>query len=237
MPESVIDGRNRKWLFRQLDSGSQTRAFTCANPVANELWVCFPELNQEFCTLALVWNWKYNTWGVRELPGVFHGTAGSIDYTPANTWDTYTQQWFGLGLTWQQNLTTLPTTAAMLASPQNSKFYSIEVGTTFDGENYESYILRENMRFDRPNTVKFLRQVRPLVEGPTGASIDIYIAAGYDQTADPTWYGPYPFRIGVDQKIDCTITGRMFGFKFAATNDFPWRLKRYDLDIEEIGLF
>lgn len=236
-PESVIDARNRKWLFRQLDSSKQVRAFVTASPIANELWVCFPQLGDEYCTLALVWNWKYNTWGVRELPGVMHGCEGSIDYTGPNTWLTMVDTWQALGVTWIQNVTTVPSTNTLLASPENTKLYSIELSTEFDGESFESYVARDNIRFDKPNIVKLVKEVRPLIEGPVGSSINIFISTSYDQTADPAWHGPFPFRIGIDQKIDCHVVGRMLGVKFTASADFPWRLKRYDLVIDEIGLY
>lgn len=236
-PESVIDARNRKWLFKQLDSSKQTRAFVTASPVANELWVCIPQSGDEYCTLALVFNWKYNTWGVRELPGVIHGCEGSVDYAGANTWETMVEGWQALGVTWTQNRTTLPSTNTVLASPHNARLYSIELSTAFDGEAYESYLSRDNIRFDEPNSVKLVKEVRPLIEGPIGSSIDVYISSSYDQTADPTWHGPFPFVIGVDQKIDCHVVGRMLGVKFTATADFPWRMKRYDLVVEKIGLY
>jgi hypothetical protein len=236
-PESVIDARNRKWLFRQLDSDFQSRAFTMPSPAANELWICFPQVNDETCTLALVWNWKYNTWGVRELPGVVHGCAGSVNYSQPNTWETLQKGWQAGAVTWNQNISTLPSTNTVLASPTNVKTYAIELTSAFDGSPYEAYVSRDHIRFERPNTVKMLKEVRPIIEGPRGSTIQVYLTASYDQMTDPTVYGPYPFVIGIDQKIDCDVVGRMLGVKFSSTEEFAWRVKRYDLEIEEIGLY
>lgn len=236
-PTSVIDAKNRKWLFRQLDSDAASKAFTTLSPATNELWVCFPEQGQTYCTLALVWNWKYNTWGVKEIPGVVHACPGSVSYSAANTWELLAEGWASLGVTWNQNATKLLATNTLVASPRDQKIFAIEAGTKFDTTAYESYLQRDNIRFDAPNTVKLAKEVRPLIEGPVGSSIDIYVSSSYDQTADPEWFGPFPFTIGVDQKIDCHVVGRMLGVKFVATADFPWRLKRYDLILEQIGLY
>jgi len=236
-PESVIDARNRKWLFRQLDSDYRDRAFTMALPLTNEMYVCFPQQGDSLCTLALVWNWKYNTWGVKELPGVTHACTGSVNYEGGKTWSTITENWPGTALSWEQNLSTNAVTTALVASPQNTKIYAFSVGNLADTSPYESYVLRDNIRFDKPDTVKLVKQVRPLVEGPVGSSIDIWISTAYDQMASPEWHGPYPFTIGVHQKIDCHVVGRMLGVKFTATDDFPWRLKRYDLVVNEIGMY
>ncbi len=236
-PESVIDARNRKWLYRQLDGDNRDRAFTMAVPLSNELWVCFPQSTDEYCTLALVWNWKYNTWGVRELPGVMHGTPGAVDFTGGLLWSSATDTWESADYSWSQNISLKSSMNAVLASPVDTKMYVTEVGAQFDTTPYNSYVERKNVRFDKPNTVKLLKQVRPLIEGPVGSSIDIYVNTSYDQTADSQVYGPYPFVIGVDQKIDCHVQGRMLGVKFMSSGTFPWRVKRYDLVIDEIGLY
>jgi hypothetical protein len=201
------------------------------------MYVCFPQQGDEFCTLALVWNWKYNTWGVQELPNVMHAGTGSINYEGGKLWSTITENWPGTQLSWEQNLSTNAVTSALFASPEDTRLYAFSVGTLFGAAPYESYVLRDNIRFDKPDTVKLVKQVRPLIEGPVGSSIDIWISAAYDQTADPEWFGPYPFTIGVHQKIDCHVIGRMLGVKFVATGDSTWRLKRYDLIVQEIGMY
>lgn len=236
-PSSVIDARNRKWLFKQLDGTSRERAFTVANPAANELLVCFPQTGDTYCTLALVWNWKYNTWGVTELPNILHACPGAVDFTAGALWSNVNGSWEESQLTWDQNLSLLAKTVTLFASPNDTRIYAEDVGTLFDTTAYESYVQRDNIRFDKPDSVKLLRQVRPLIEGPVGSGIEIYIASAYDQMASPQWFGPFPFIIGVDQKIDCHVIGRMLGVKFVSSGSFPWRLKRYDLDIQEIGMY
>lgn len=236
-PESVIDAKNRKWLYRQLDTTSQLRVFTTISPLANELWVCFPQEGDTYCTLALVWNWKYGAWGVRELPNVLHAAPGSINYVPGKTWDTYEGAWSGTDLAWDQGVNSTAVINTLLAAPGETSLLAIEYGNLFNTTAYETFLERDNIRFDNPSTVKLVKEVRPLIEGPVGSQVDVYVSSSYDQTASPTWYGPFPFFIGVDQKIDCHVTGRMLGVKFQTSGDFPWRLKRYEMEIEEIGRY
>jgi len=234
-PQSVIDAKNRKWLFKQLDSDNRVLSFVTQSPLANELWICFPQQGDSFCTLALVFNWKYNTWGIRELPYVTHAAQGSVNYQPGKLWTDMIGTWESAQLSWDQNLSQLSIQNTMLASPSKGKLYAVETTSQFDGTDFQSYVERKHLRFEKPDTVKLLKQVRPLIEGPLGSTINIYVSSSYDQTADPVQHGPFPFIIGQNQKIDCHVTGRMLGVRFEATGSFPWRLKRYDVDVTEIG--
>lgn len=236
-PESVIDTKNRKWLFRQLDGDNQARAFTTISPVSNELWVCFPQVGDEYCTLALVWNWKENTWGVRELPEVLHAASGSVNFVQGQTWSSINSEWDAQEAGWDQNVNSSSIVNTLMGGPNLSNLMAIDLGTRFDSAAFDSYVERDNIRFDDPRTVKLLKQVRPLIEGPFGNTINVYVGTSYDQTASPVWEGPFPFRIGIDQYIDCHVTGRMLGVRFQAEGDFTWRLKRYDVEVEVLGMF
>jgi hypothetical protein len=75
-PQSIVQGRMRKWLFNNLDTTNYARAFVVANYQTNEVWVCFPESGMAACTLALVWNWQDDTFSTRQLSNVTYGGSG-----------------------------------------------------------------------------------------------------------------------------------------------------------------
>lgn len=99
-PQSIAEGRVRRWLFNSIDSTNYARAFLCVNPTVNEVWVCFPESGQTACTLALVWNWQDDTFGVRQLTDTTYGAAGTVNTSLSDTWSSDTDTWNNDTTTW-----------------------------------------------------------------------------------------------------------------------------------------
>ena len=101
-PESIIDGRMRRWLFSKLDGANFRRSFLAHNPARSEVWVCFPEAGQAACTKALIWNYKGNTFGIRDLPSVTAGSFGTLDGSTLDEWDADTDSWDDDTTSWDQ---------------------------------------------------------------------------------------------------------------------------------------
>lgn len=99
-PTSIAEGRVRKWLFNSIDSTNWMRCFLCVNPTVNEVWVCFPESGQSACTIALVWNWQDDTFGVRQLTDTTYGAAGTVNTSQVDTWSADTGTWDTDTTTW-----------------------------------------------------------------------------------------------------------------------------------------
>ncbi|NJM09596.1 MAG: hypothetical protein HC883_01460 [Bdellovibrionaceae bacterium] len=89
--ESLLRSRVRRWLFRNISDVFYKNSFIVPNYQEKEIYICFPLLGQEYPTQALVWNYEYNTFSVREFPSAiscgaigFQKSAGaSVLYEPA----------------------------------------------------------------------------------------------------------------------------------------------------------
>ena len=74
---SVGDGRVRQYFFNNLNPIYEQQIFSLQNPGQNEIWLCYPTINSLFgeCDEALIWNYRSDTWTIRDLESV---TAGDV---------------------------------------------------------------------------------------------------------------------------------------------------------------
>lgn len=235
-PQSILTGVMRKWLYSNLDSQYYSRSFVVANPASNEVWVCFPETGQTSCTLALVWNWKDNTTTIRDLPSALCGGAGVIDYQVADSWNSDTETWDDDATPWNFNEYTQAAERLVIGS-DSTKIYMTDASKTFAGTNFNAYMQREGMHFGAPEAVKLCKSIRPRFDAAPGTAINVYLGGSMDASAGTTWSGPYTFTVGSSYKVDGFASGRYLAVKFESTGAVSWRLKSYDIELEQIGAF
>lgn len=86
--ESILDGRMRRYIFDQIDSENYGRSFLAVQPQTQEVWICFPSAGNEACNMAVIWNWRDNTLGSRELNQATFGASGLLPPSVTSaTWD------------------------------------------------------------------------------------------------------------------------------------------------------
>jgi hypothetical protein len=236
-PQSIVQGRMRKWLFNNLDTTNYARAFVVANYQTNEVWVCFPESGMAACTLALVWNWVDDTFSTRQLSNVTYGgtgpaivtATGSTWATDSNAWSTDTTSWNNDGFASAQSRLILTTTAPLISLTESA--------ATFDGATPTSIVERTGITFDKPDVVKTVRQVIPRIDATAGTVLSIQVGASMDAEVAPTWQPATSYTVGTTRKADAYATGRFLAFRITGTTSNPWRLRSFDMDIQERGMY
>lgn len=86
---SIIDANQRNWLFKTIDTDNFKNSFLLADPRQNEVYFFFPESGETYASMALVWNYKYKSIGVRELTTTIpFGALGPVGSSITNdpTW-------------------------------------------------------------------------------------------------------------------------------------------------------
>lgn len=257
--ESIIDKKWRKWLFANIDTNYYENCFVARNYLKNEVWICFPETGATipFPTKALVWNWKENSFTVRELPQVAHIAAGLVQpNVTTRTWAGMAgTTWAAITGAWGQRGYNPTTDSLLMARPEPdsataapvSKLLQPDQTEQFDGVNMTAYVERlglgiggmdryKNPKVDMEN-MKFLRAIWPRIEATTGTKINIYGAAQAYPGATVTYDGPHTFTVGEALKVDLRQSGRLVGAKFETNTNVSWKLTGYDLDIDVVGRF
>ena len=78
--KSLADGRVSEYFFKNINPIHDKQLFLTLNHQENEIWVNYPTLASLAgeCDEALIWNYRDNTWTIRELNSVMSGAYAPI---------------------------------------------------------------------------------------------------------------------------------------------------------------
>lgn len=245
--ESVIEGRMRRWLFNQISTESFQRMQVVHNQAKSEMWICVP-VSYDQLTRAAIWNYNENKWSIRDLPHANFLEAGQVNPNGVLNWDSDTEVWDTDATTWDEQPFPPQTDRLLMAVPGASrKLYLVDDTNRFDGVDYTAFVERVGLAvvdMDRDGTPKFDLSVRklvkelwPKIDGPVGSQINIQVGTQEGVNDSVDWGQVFPFTIGVTQKINPLVSGKLIGVRFEMTGNYSCRLHGYDLELEILGKY
>lgn len=112
-----------------------------------------------------------------------------------------------------------------------------ETGGNFGSTTPTCSIERTGMAFDKPDTVKTVRAVVPRVDAVAGTVLTIQVGGSMDAEISPTWSPAFTYTVGTSRKADCFASGRFLSYRMSSATAQPWRMKSFDMEITEHGLY
>ena len=237
---SIIDKKNRKWLFSQIDPTAFRTSYVVTNENDSEVWVVFPEIGNSTPNIALVWSKDSNDWGVRELPtgsnNVTYITSGIISNSGSvPTWDSTPGSWQSQSKIW--NSSNFQTATPSLLMMQAQRFYSVDASNTNDGVNVVSTLTKIGLDLGDQQRRKLVKRIWPRIQAAPGTQIFIRMGAN-DAPNDPVqWSDPVTFTVGVDTHADSFANGRFIGVEFSSNGIDGWRMSGFDVEFTLAGSF
>ena len=233
--ESVIDDQMRTFLFSQIDTTYYYRTFLAHNKIENEVWVCYPKTGATngFPNRALIWNYRDNTWTLRELPNCQFIAKGLVNPALANTWTASTNTWNDSTLNWAQQEYNPAIDSLLICGTNATKLFLADSGTTFDGTSFTTTLERTGLHAGETNMVKSVTSMFPRIEG-TG-TVQISVGGENEPFSGVTYDGPFTYAIGTDHKVDCRVRGRYIAVKFEVPTDTTFKLSGYSLETEPVS--
>ena len=78
--QTLSGGRVQTYFFDNLNPIHENQLMLMQNHLENEIWVCYPTLDSLAGELdeVLIWNYRDNTWTIRDLNGVMSGDMGPV---------------------------------------------------------------------------------------------------------------------------------------------------------------
>lgn len=229
--ESVIDHRRRNWLFRRICPNSYGLSFMVVHPVYNEVWLAFPSEGCGYCDTALVWNWRDNNWGVRDLPvGCLTGAIVlDIVGRAALTWNTNPFKWSNWNQTWSQRTYDNALSTLVLGGDGDpvdldlAPLFRTEEGNLYDGETRQSVVEKLGIRLDADQEV-VVHEVWPRTQGG-----DCIIRLGMQDVPNGPvrWDPDYTFSPTSQDKITCRLIGKYFCIAVESENAAGLELEGY----------
>ena len=246
--ESVIDSRNKEWLFNNIHEEYYQRTYVAMHSKRQEAYICFVSrgaTSPTYPDMALVWNMQYNTWSVRELGGFGHMAYGVVDNESLDSeiWDNDEEFWDTDEEVWDWRRYSPAKLNLLAAGTDDTKFYEMNVGHTEDGTTAEFKLQRTglpiagvdrqgNIKVDLKST-KFVRRARFTIN----TTADVTIRVGMQQKPEGavTWLDAQTFTCTEDIFIDCMLNGRFFCWELAQTADADCVVSGFLLDMDLIG--
>jgi hypothetical protein len=233
-PESILTNRMRKWLFNNIDSTNYSRAFVTAVYPKDEIWICFPQTGSSFPDLALVWNFRDNTFGVRDLPNTAHISFGVIDPNSSNTWSGSTDTWTTITGTWGEKSYNPANLNPLILDHTNTKMYLGDDTNQFAGSNMTSYVEKTGLSLGDPARKKMITRIRPRITGTPGGVVQVRVGARTTPDGPVTWT-TNNFTIGTTEKIDIRVNDFYHALRFSSNTDVEWSLLGYEIEYVDRG--
>jgi len=229
---SVIDGKMKNYLFNSIKNVTVKAVFVVPDYNNNEMWICFQDADTAtgslYANRALIWNWKDDNWSIREVPDSPAATYGIVDPQVSDAWDDDSLAWNTDTTAWGNASYNPSKSKLVFASPDEDTVFAIGDTNLFDGEVFDSHVDRTQIYLSDDQKIKFVSSVTPHLSGVGTANI--YIGTNMLHDAPTEWFGPYAFTIGVDEKIDCRVSGRYIGVRFEFNSAGTWFLNGYTLE-------
>jgi hypothetical protein len=242
--ESIVDEKTRKFILGDIDPINYENTFAVDSAATDEIWMCYPEEGAVVPTKAMVWDYRRNTITFRGVDAM-HAATGPVESASNTTWATVAGTWAEqLGAKWQEGARR----RLVLADQNNTMLLGTEVGDTFNGTTFSSYLERTGLAIvgrDREGNPKVDYERRKLVTRLwpkiKGGRVRVTIGKSEQIDDDVNYvradgknvaiYDP----AGGEQYVDVINDGRLIAVKFEGVDGDYWELESYSLDIKLLG--
>jgi hypothetical protein len=84
----LLSNKMRRAVYDELNGNDNNylKCFVAADYVRNEMLACYPANSSNVVNRALIWNWKENTFSLRDLPDISHINSGIVSITTGTKW-------------------------------------------------------------------------------------------------------------------------------------------------------
>lgn len=245
--ESVLSEKVRSLISGKVDPNGVDKCFVAVNYPNFEVWTCIPEIGSEWCSLALVWNWKRNIWGVRELPQVSHIDSGMINpQTAGEVWDTAVGTWDQQTRVWGDRAADPTQQKLLMALPTASRLMTPDKSEQFNAANMNAWLERRGLGFPiktgQPPDYTRKKQVTalwPRISGTPGETVNVFLGTQAGPDVPPVYSVGRPYVIGSSDMLDFSDSeaARVHSIKFESNSNLKWALHGYDADVIDRGMF
>ena len=170
--DSVVHNRISSHLAARIDSDNYARSFAVKNDLLKEAWFCIPETGESYPTLAYVYNWKDDSWTIKDLPSNISFAAQGSYSSTADTWDALSasELWSTQSHIWDSGGASPANNTVVGADISDDSLHFLDPSMTPDND-LDFYIERSNFPLLGHRQVTTITRVYPHIEGEGSLSI------------------------------------------------------------------
>lgn len=230
--ESVIHNRLRQRLSNSISSDYFTNSFAVKNDALKEAWFCVPENGAERPNVAYIYNWRDDSWAIRDLPEDTAFAAYGSQATGAETWDSWGGTWDEQGGVWgSRKITPLDDTIIGVNSADSSLLL---LDPDLPSTDINARIERTDFPLEGHRQVTTITRIYPHIEG----SGPLLIQVGSQDYAGAAirWTPSNEFTPGADRKIDVRTTGELHCWRIESIDAISFEFSGMDIEYSRNGL-
>lgn len=244
--ETVLRGKMRDWLFRTISNDNYRNSFVVHSHDTQEILICFPEAGVVNPNLALVWDYRMNTTTIRDLPSIGFAAAGKI--TEANS-VVFNDTWDAAQGTWDEDNTPwgfaeyVPTNkrVALFSHGTGRKAFVLDVGTTFNGAEYEAFFERLHLPIVGQDIKgqpianldghKIVTEVWPRLTADVGTEVKVRLGTQDNLDSSVLWSEEFTYIVGSTERLTPYVNGKIISIRFGVKSKTHFKFSGFDLEV------
>lgn len=231
--ESIVHNRIRKRLTSNMNTEFYDRSFVVRNTTAKEAWFCVPEGTSEYPNIAYVYNWRDDSWSMRDLPENLSFAAYGQKSEPVTRWEEWEGTWEEQTGTWGSSSPSVLEDTIIGVDNATSTLLSIDNIRGAITSDIKTVIERTNLPIDGQIQSNMVTCVYPHIDGQSPVKIQI----GSHLFADSpvSWKPAVTFTPGIDRKVDIRSTGTLHAWRISSIGTGSFSLSGMDVHYSPSG--
>lgn len=235
--QSIMFNRIQRRFNSRVNDFTALNSFVARNDAAKEVWFCVPEDSSETASIAYVFNWRDNTWSLRDLPegtaDISYGANPGIESLKRQgEWRGVLGAWSTQSRTWgSQQLTALDDILGSVDA--NGDMFDIDPKNDIREIEFSTVIERTDIPvMDHSGNVSVVRMF------PTAEGDPFNIQLGTQQKAKGpvTWSNKIEFDPGIDRYVDVRLDGELVSYRISSIGKNRFRFSGGEIVYVPAGL-
>lgn len=229
--ESIIHGKLRRQLISRMSVDSFDKSFVVQLTNKKEIWFCVPEDDSPTPNVAYIYNWRDDSWAIRDLPESINSAANGVATEPSTTWDTWDETWDTASGTWGSRKSSPLDDTLVATDPETSSLILLDPS---GGEtDMDTVIERIGVPLEGHTNVTTITRVYPIVEGNTPM---IFQFGSQDFAGSAVrWKPQVMFNPQTQRKIDIRTTGELHCWRAMTMGSGGFEMSGMEIEYEEAG--
>ena len=232
--ESIIHNRIASDFSSSIDQTNFDKSYVIRNNEQKEVWFCIPESGATFPNLAFIYNWRDDSWAIRELTptGIVYSATGSQSIA-VETWDGFVGNWDDAIAKWGSTAVSPLNETLVSLDRDNETLYLVDTSTVPDND-FQFTIERTDFPLLGDKQVTTITRVYPHIESESPVNIEI----GSQQfPGGPiTYKSAVVFNPSTDRKIDIRTTGELHCWRITALGKAAISMSGMTIEFVRAGL-
>lgn len=256
--QSIVHNRIRQRMTSSISADYYSRSYAVRNTALKEIWFCVPEDGAQYPNIAYIYNWRDDSWSIRDLPYAEVNEVPTIKQTyatygpklsPEETWedditnypnapgddpDAFRPTWDSDDGTWSsRSKTPLEDTVVGVFSDED-EVKVLDPQVSYDAGNLDSFMERTNFPLEGLEQVATISRVYPHIKGTQPVTIQF----GSQEVAGGSvrWEPASSFTPSVDRKIDLRSTGSLHCWRISSKGVGNWSISGFDIEYTTNGV-